>query len=89
MANLTLTYQGPGSTTLTPLIINLGVVGQGGVEYKSFTNSCGVPPPPREIDYSTIFSGATISINICWQVAANDVSSLELAYNDQSWFALK
>jgi hypothetical protein len=89
MANLTITYLGPGSSDLTPLIIILGTVGQGGVEYRSFTNSCGVLPPPREIDFTTLFSGATIQLNLCWQVAAADVPTLELFYNEQSWFALK
>jgi hypothetical protein len=89
MANLTISYLGPGSTTLTDLIIHLGVVGSGGVEYRSFTNDCGVLPSPREIDYSTLFSGATIQLNLCWQVALADVASLEFVYNEQSWFALK
>jgi hypothetical protein len=89
LTNFTISYLGPGSTTLSDLIIDLGVVGQSGVEYKSFVNDCGVEPSPSEIDYSTLFSGATIQLNLCWQVASNDASTLELVYNDQSWLALK
>jgi hypothetical protein len=88
LANLTVTYLGAGSSTLTDLVANLGVVGQGGVEYRSYSNSCGVPPKPREIDYNTLFSEATIQLNLCWQVASADVPTLLFVYNEQSWFAL-
>jgi hypothetical protein len=89
LANLSITYLGAGSTSLSSLIVDLGVVGQGGVEYTSFTNDCGVVPSPSEIDYNTLFSGATIQLNLCWQVSSVDVPSLEMVYNDQSWFALR
>lgn len=89
MSNLTISYLGPGSTTLTDLITNLGTVGQSNVEFTSFGNDCGVLPSPREIDFNTLFSGATIQLNLCWQVPSSDVPSLELVYNDQSWLALK
>jgi hypothetical protein len=42
-----------------------------------------------------VFSGQTVSGNICFMVAANDVDSLLLDYNDpaanpqDTWFALK
>jgi hypothetical protein len=53
----------------------------------------GLPAIEMQYDpwgsFTTLFSGATIQLNLCWQVASSDASSLEMVYNDQSWFALK
>jgi hypothetical protein len=89
MANLTATYVGPGTSDITTFDISLGVVGQGGIEYTSFGNSCGVVPPPRNIDYSNFFSGATFGINVCWQVAIADAGSLELLQDGTTWFGFR
>jgi hypothetical protein len=95
MANLSAQYIGPGSTTIIDFSTNYGVAGSDGVVRKSFSEpTCGVLPPPRDIDYTTFISGATFDMNDCWVVPASQVGSLELYWDDflsqaQGWFALR
>ena len=69
-----------------------GTVGNSGIGHKSFTNSCGLLPPPREIDYDDLFPGATFSVHDCWQINAADTSSLEMYWDGSDspgpWWAL-
>ena len=89
MSNLTISYLGAGSSDLSPIVTELSIVGQSGVGYTSFGNRCGVLPSPEEIDFSSLFSGATIQLNLCWQVPSSDVASVELAASNQTWLALR
>jgi hypothetical protein len=89
LVNFTVSYLGAGSSTLTSFVIDLQLVGQSSVAYTSFTNSCGVLPKPREIDYSTLFTGATIQLNLCWQVPSSDVGTIALATDEGVWASIR
>jgi hypothetical protein len=95
MANLSAQYIGSGSASILDFSINYGVVGTDGVVRTSFSGpTCGVLPPPRDIDYTTFISGASFDMNDCWVVPASQVPSLELYWQDvrggaTGWFALR
>jgi hypothetical protein len=44
-------------------------------------SNCGVLPSPEQIDYSSMFPGATFSLNLCWQVHQSDVASVEMFWS--------
>jgi hypothetical protein len=48
-----------GSSSITSWQILFGYVGQGAIEYQTFTQSCGVEPDPNEIDYSNFYSDSS------------------------------
>lgn len=58
---------------------DLRAVGDSGVAYTTFSNSCGVIPDalPR----SEVFPGGSIAGNLCWQVRASDAGSLVMFYD--------
>jgi hypothetical protein len=55
--------------------------------------SCGIPPAPNfEHVSGNVFSGQSITGNVCFQIAANDADSLMLSASADSghvWFALR
>jgi hypothetical protein len=58
-------------------------------------NACSYPGPQPELHTSALFSGQSTTGYICWTIAANDASSLELYfgsgtldYPGTTWFAL-
>jgi hypothetical protein len=63
--------------------------GKSGIAY---SNTCGVLPPPREIDYSDTFPGATFGLNLCWQVTHADAVTLKMYWpigdSGGPWWAL-
>jgi hypothetical protein len=94
MPNLGLQYLGAGSASVSfDLVVNLSAVGNAGIAYVPFDlqHDCGVLPEPNELDYTTVFSGATFNLNLCFQVPTSDAGSLELHYgnSDVGWFALR
>jgi hypothetical protein len=92
MVLLNVTWNGNAAADITDLFAFLGTVGNSGIGYKSFTNSCGVLPAPREIDYDDLFPGATFSVHDCWQINAADASSLQMYWDGSDspgpWWAL-
>jgi hypothetical protein len=53
---------------------SLYAVGPSNVGYTTFTDSCGVIP--NELPSNELFSGGTISGNVCWSVSTSDAGSL-------------
>jgi hypothetical protein len=91
MAQVTLTYTGGGSSNAFDNVLDrLQAEGSHNAPYAYY--SCGVPPAPNfESVSGDLFSGQSITGNVCFQVAVNDVDSL-LAYVDAVkpvWFALR
>lgn len=91
MAQVTLTYTGGGSSNAFDNALDrLQAEGSHNAPYAYY--SCGVPPAPNfESVSGDLFSGQSITGNVCFQVAVNDVDSL-LAYVDAVkpvWFALR
>jgi hypothetical protein len=93
-ANLTVTYTGDGSATAGHLTYN--VMGNHKTSYGPFTNACPDPGPQPPLDYTDPISpGQSTSGYVCWTIATNDESSLELYigsgtqdYPGTTWFAL-
>lgn len=69
------TFAGPGSATL-PGSVSFKAVGDSAVAYDSFQDRCGVVPD--ELPSAEVFEGGTVAGNICFQVLAEDVTSLVL-----------
>jgi len=79
MVNFTMTYKGSNSSNVTDIVTSLGTVGAANTGYTSFGNSCGVVP--NELDQSQdVFTGGTITGNLCWDIASSDAASLILYF---------
>ena len=89
-------YLGPDSTSFGGSY-RLKALGIGGVVYTTFADSCGVIPdvlPDPEL-----FTNGTVEGNVCWEVADDDVDSLQMfldsglfsGFSDtpRTWFALQ
>lgn len=98
MVSLSLTYIGGGSSD--PGIGMIGLVetvGSHGKVYDTNTDPCpGSWPDPSLKNWNKdVFSGQTVTGNICYLIAANDAASLRLfVYSgennrDKVWFALR
>lgn len=94
-ANLTVTYTGVGSQV--PNWFGFSVEGSHNVPYQTVNNdSCPYPgPQPRLEVTDPLFSYSPISGYVCWTIAANDASTLELYFGSRTvdypgtvWFAL-
>lgn len=93
-ANLTLTYTGQGPAIVGGL--DYSVVARDKTAYDPSRNACPEPGPQPPLDFSApITSGQSASGYVCWTIAANDESSLELYfgsgtldYPGTTWFAL-
>ena len=57
----------------------LRAVGDEGVTYSTFSDSCGVTPD--EVDDRTVFPGGTIEGDVCWEIRSGDADSLA-AFDD-------
>jgi hypothetical protein len=95
-ANLTVTYTGGGSQD--PNYFGFSVEGSHNTKYQTIINdSCPYPGPQPPLDVSdALFSGQSTSGYVCWTIAANDESSLELFFGSgtlnapgTTWFALR
>ena len=78
IARVTATYIGSGSDTFDGTF-RLRAVGASAVSYATFENSCGVIPD--RISDAEVFTGGTITGNVCWAVRSSDATSLVL-YDD-------
>jgi hypothetical protein len=91
IARVEATYTGPGSATFDASY-RLRAVGPSGFVYRTFdTESCGVIPD--EFPTNTVFTGGTLSGNVCWSVSAADAAGLMIFDDDfggaDSFFALR
>ena len=75
--------------------LRLGTLGDGGVVYTTFGNSCGVIPD--ELPNSELFTNGTIEGNECWEIASTDAESLLMVFGkafltsdgNRVWFSLQ
>ena len=72
----------------------LRALGVGGVVYTTFENSCGVIPD--DLPNPELFTNGTVEGNVCWEVAEDDVESLQMFMEPdyfrsapRTWFALQ
>ncbi len=94
-ANLTVIYTGEGSQV--PNWFGFSVEGSHHATYETVNNdSCPYPGPQPRLDVTDpLYSYAPITGYVCWTIAANDASTLELYFGDGTlnypgtiWFAL-
>jgi hypothetical protein len=78
IARVSATYTGAGSESFGGSF-RLRAVGASAVSYSTFEDSCGVIPD--EISSADVFTGGTVSGNVCWQIRSSDAASL-LMYDD-------
>ena len=80
MVLVSLTYAGGGKDSVDAIVSNgIHVIGAHNVSYDVNSYSCGDVWPTPSLQYvDTIYSGRTVRGNICFQIAANDASSLKL-----------
>jgi hypothetical protein len=94
VANMTVTYTDGGSSSDMSAIANgvINVIGNHNASYDADVAGCPADGPPPQLDAAgTLYSGQSATGNVCWTIAANDASSLELYYDGQTyktWFAL-
>lgn len=87
-------YLGPDSTSFDGSL-RLKALGDGGVVYTTFANSCGVIP--NGLPNPELFTNGTIEGNVCWQIAYADVDSLLMMLDreflstegNRVWFSLR
>ena len=87
-------YLGPDSTQFNGSY-RLRVLGDSGVVYSTFENSCGVTPD--SLPDPELFTNGTVEGNECWEIASADADSLMMFLEPYSsylggsrpWFSLK
>ena len=75
----------------------LRVLGNSGVVYTTFENSCSFYGDPDRLPGPGLFTGGQIEGNVCWQIASTDADSLMMFLEPESsflggeraWFSLK
>lgn len=86
-------YEAGGKGNPTHLLNHLYAEGSHKARYDTQENSCGTWPEPSFQYAPDVFPGQNLTGNVCFQVAANDASSLmlytELPNTKQVWFALR
>lgn len=80
MVRVRATYTGEGSSRFEGSY-RLRALGQSGVTYSTFENSCGVIPD--ELEDPETFKGGTIEGNVCFEVRQEDVAGLLLFDSEQ------
>jgi hypothetical protein len=94
-ANVTVGYLGGGAGT-PENYLTWETVGSHNTPYNPGANPCpNLGPQPALNTYNPVPSGQSVSGYVCWEIAANDASSLELYFGSGSlnypgttWFAL-
>jgi hypothetical protein len=89
---VTVTYTRGGS--LDPGDLIWDVVGSHGTSYSQASDECPYPGVQPQLDlFTPVFSGQSATGYVCWTIAANDASSLELYFGAGTpasgtiWFA--
>jgi len=59
---------------------DLRSVGSTNVPHTTYTNSCGVIPNSFLFEGGEAFPGGSLTRNVCWQVAATEVGTLQMFY---------
>ena len=86
-------YIGPDSTTFDGSY-RLRALGDSGVVYSTFENSCGVIP--ESLPNPELFTNGTVEGNECWQINSDDADSLMMflepsflaSSGSRTWFSL-
>ncbi len=98
LASVKATYTGGGSASVGD--VNLDAIGVDNYTYDAAAYSCGIILPSPALERSQpLFSGQSVTGNVCWQVASNDAASLKLdahtsrvvgsGFTQSTWFALR
>ena len=94
-ANMTLTNTARGRNALNYSLGYLDVIGSHNVAYRPGDCPGDAPPPALDsvVPSGLLNSGQSATGNVCWQIATNDASTLELHIDPNfaypvSWFAL-
>lgn len=71
-----MTYQGGGSSSLPVYLLGVLAVGAGNARYDVY----GCQPPPLDLnsDFTPVFSGQTVTGNLCFEIASDDAATLLL-----------
>ncbi|MCY4086251.1 MAG: calcium-binding protein [Actinomycetia bacterium] len=92
IVNISATYTGQGSDWFNSS--RLEAVGPSAVAYSTLGDSCGVIPGDFP-DFTNVFTGGTVTGNICWSVRSSDAGSLVMFDDDvflddsqRVWFKL-
>jgi hypothetical protein len=72
------TFSGQGSVSFDGTY-RLRAVGSAAVSYSTFQDHCGVIPD--RISSADVFTGGTITGNVCWAIRSSDAGSLVM-YDD-------
>ena len=83
MARIEAEYLGPDSAEFFGSF-TLKTVGQSGVVYTTFGNSCGVTPDEVPV-LTELFTGGAVKGWECWEVSSADADSLHLLLDDFYW----
>ena len=75
IARVTATYAAAGSDRFEAAY-RLRTVGAAAVSYSGFENSCG--EVPDELSEAELFTGGTLTGNVCWAIRSSDAASLVL-----------
>ena len=90
LVNVSMTYQGGGSYSLPGYLLGVQAVGAGNAGYN--VDGCQPPPLYLDSDFTPVFSGQTVTGNLCFEIASNDAASLLLQGRGTArlpaWFAL-
>jgi hypothetical protein len=90
------TYVGGGKSNTSTLLAYLSLIGVHNASYPTVTDNCQgatVPAPAFSLAGTDVFSGVTVTGNLCWQIAKNDASTVEALlgaghWPQTTWFAL-
>ena len=93
MALITVTYTGGGKGSVAYFRNHLWAQGSNNVKYDFDNDYCGPWPEPSLQYAGDLFSGQSVTGNVCFMIASNDAASLmfftETEYQQQVWFALR
>lgn len=91
LVNVSMTYQGGGSSSLPGYLLGVQAEGAGNAGYG--VDGCQPPPFDLNSDFTPVFSGQTVSGNLCFEIASNDAATLLLQGRGvdglSAWFALR
>ena len=84
-------YQGDGTSSLPGVLFGVLAEGAGNAGYS--VDACQPPPLDLDSDFTPVFSGQTVTGNLCFEIASNDAASLLLQGRGMdglpAWFALR
>ena len=89
LVNLTATYNGTNSGSLTDLEVLLALRGASDYPNSPRYQSCGVALHPNVGDVGPLSAKQTATVNVCTMLPTGDVAALELLVAGSTWFALR